>query len=158
MLMALASGGLVGALGYATLTKRVPRRTTLLVAMLTLGVATVFFSLLPPLPVILVLATLVGLVFGPIQPIYLYVMQTRAPDHLRGRVVGVMTSLAYAAGPLGLLMAGPLTDSVGLRATFMALALPILLTGLACLRLPSLYELNRAPESALDSSNVGSAQ
>ncbi len=158
VLMALASGGLVGALGYATLTKHVPRRTTLLVAMLTLGVATVFFSLLPPLPVILVLATLVGLVFGPIQPIYLYVMQTRAPHHLRGRVVGVMTSLAYAAGPLGLLMAGPLTDSVGLRATFMALALPILLTGLACLRLPSLYELNRAPESALDSSNVGSAQ
>ena len=41
----------------------------------------------------------------------LYVMQTRAPQHLRGRVVGVMGSLAYAAGPLGLVLAGPLADA-----------------------------------------------
>ncbi|OOK80052.1 hypothetical protein BZL29_2228 [Mycobacterium kansasii] len=30
--------------------------------------------------------------------------------------------------------------------TFLALALPILLTGLVCTRLPSLRELDRAPE------------
>ena len=64
---------------------------------------------------ILVLCALIGVVYGPIQPIYNYVMQTRAPQHLRGRVIGVMTSLAYAAGPLGLLLAGPLTDAAGLH-------------------------------------------
>ena len=42
------------------------------------------------------------LVYGPIAPIYNYVMQTKSPPQLRGRVVGVMTSLAYAAGPTGL--------------------------------------------------------
>jgi MFS family permease len=145
VLMALSLGGIVGALGYVGLAKRVPRRTIMLTAVLTFGVASTAIALLPPLPVILVLVAVVGLVYGPIQPIYAYVMQTRAPAHLRGRVVGVMASLAYAAGPLGLLLAGPLTDAAGLQVTFLALALPILVTGLICTRLPSLRELDRAP-------------
>jgi len=151
VLMALSLGGLVGALGYTTLAKRLPRRTIMLTAVLTLGVAAAVIAVLPPLPVILVLCALIGLVYGPIQPIYSYVIQTRAPNQMRGRVVGVMTSLAYAAGPLGLLLAGPLTDAAGLHATFLALAVPILLTGLICVRLPSLRELDRAPEFAVDS-------
>ncbi|MDT5138845.1 MAG: hypothetical protein QOD58_3107 [Mycobacterium sp.] len=151
VLMALSLGGLIGALGYVGLVKRVQRRTIMLVAVLTLGVAAAIISLLPPLPVILVLCALIGVVYGPIQPIYNYVMQTRAPEHLRGRVTGVMTSLAYGAGPLGLLLAGPLTDAAGLHVAFFALALPILVTGVLCIPLPSLRELNREPEFANDS-------
>lgn len=107
--------------------------------------------------VIMVLCAVVGLVYGPIQPIYNYVIQTRAAQHLRGRVVGVMTSLAYAAGPLGLLLAGPLTDAAGLHATFLALALPIVCTGLVAIRLPALRELDLAPQADIDRP-VGSAQ
>jgi MFS family permease len=146
VLMALSLGGLVGALGYVALAKRVSRRTIMLTALLTLGVAAVVIALLPPLPVILVLVALVGLVYGPIQPIYAYVVQTRAPSQLRGRVVGVMTSLGYGAGPVGLLLAGPLTDAAGLHVAFLALALPILATGVCCIRLRSLRELDRVPE------------
>lgn len=146
VLMALAVGGLIGALGYAALSKRMRRRTTMLMAVLTLGAATALIGFLPPLPVILVLCTVVGLVYGPIQPIYNYVMQTRAPHHLRGRVIGAMTSLAYAAGPLGLLIAGPLTDAAGLTTTFLVLAVPIIAIGLASIPLPSLYELDRTSE------------
>ena len=102
VLMALSVGGLVGALGYAVLSKYSRRRTVMLIAVLTLGVAMTIIAFLPPLPLILVLCAVVGFVYGPIAPIYNYVMQTRAPQHLRGRVVGVMGSLAYAAGPLGL--------------------------------------------------------
>ena len=107
VLMALSVGGLVGALSYAVLSKRMKRRTTMLIAVLTLGVAMTVIAFLPPLPLILVLCAVVGFVYGPIAPIYNYVMQTRAPQHLRGRVVGVMGSLAYAAGPLGLVRGGP---------------------------------------------------
>ena len=114
VLMALSVGGLVGALGYAVLSKYSSRRTIMLTAVLTLGVAMTIIAFLPPLPVILVLCAVVGFVYGPIAPIYNYVMQTRAPAHLRGRVVGVMGSLAYAAGPLGLIVAGPLADAAGL--------------------------------------------
>ncbi|MCV7358396.1 multidrug efflux MFS transporter Tap [Mycolicibacterium fluoranthenivorans] len=143
VLMALSVGGLVGALGYAVLSRYLKRRTTMLIAVITLGVAMTIVAFLPPLPVILVLCAIVGFVYGPIAPIYNYVMQTRAPHHLRGRVVGVMGSLAYAAGPLGLLLAGPLADSAGLRTTFLALALPMLVIGVVAVALPSLRELDR---------------
>ena len=146
VLMALSIGGLVGALGYTVMSKYLKRRTTMLIAVLTLGVAMTIIAFLPPLPVILVLCAVVGFVYGPIAPIYNYVMQTRAPAHLRGRVVGVMGSLAYAAGPLGLILAGPLADSAGLGATFFALALPMVALGIVACALPSLRELDRTPE------------
>lgn len=145
VLMALSIGGLVGALGYAVLSRYSNRRVVMLTAVLTLGVAMTVIAFLPPLPVILALSAIVGLVYGPIAPIYNYVMQTRAPSHLRGRVVGVMGSLAYAAGPLGLVVAGPLADSAGLHATFLALSLPMLLLGLVAVALPALRDLDDAP-------------
>lgn len=145
VLMALSIGGLIGALGYAVMSKYMKRRTTMLVALLTLGVAMTIIAFLPPLPVILVLCAVVGFVYGPIAPIYNYVMQTNAPPHLRGRVVGVMGSLAYAAGPLGLIIAGPLADTAGLERTFFALSLPMLALGLVALFLPALRELDGPP-------------
>lgn len=148
VLMSLAAGSLAGAVGYAVLSKRMGRRRTLLVATLTLGVAMAAISLLPPLPVIMLLCAVIGLVYGPMRPIYNYVMQTRSPRHLRGRVIGVMTSLPYAAGPLGFVLAGPLTDAAGLTTTFLTLALPITLTGLLACALPSLRELDHASSAA----------
>jgi H+ antiporter protein len=145
VLMALSIGGLVGALSYAVLSTRMKRRTTMLVAVLTLGVAMTVIAFLPPLPLILVACAIVGFVYGPIAPIYNFVMQTRAPQHLRGRVVGVMGSLAYAAGPLGLVLAGPLADAAGLHVTFLALSIPMLLLGLVSIRLPALRDLDRQP-------------
>jgi H+ antiporter protein len=146
VLMALSIGGLLGALSYAVVSTRLKRRTTMLIAVLTLGVAMTVIALLPPLPLILVLCAVVGFVYGPIAPIYNWVMQTRAPQHLRGRVVGVMGSLAYAAGPLGLIVAGPLADVAGLKVTFLALSLPMLFIGLAAVGFRSLRELNRTPD------------
>lgn len=143
VLMALSIGGLLGALGYAVLSKYMSRRATMLTAVITLGVAMTVIAFLPPLPLILVLCAIVGFVYGPIAPIYNYVMQTTAPPHLRGRVVGVMGSLAYAAGPLGLILAGPLADAAGLHATFLALSLPMLLLGLVAVFLTALRELDR---------------
>jgi len=145
VLMALSVGGLIGALGYAALSSRMSKRTTMLTAMLTLGVAMTVIAFLPPLPLILVLCFVVGLVYGPIAPIYNYVMQTRAPQHLRGRVVGVMGSLAYAAGPLGLILAGPLADTAGLHTTFLALSVPMLVIGIIAVFLPALRRLDDPP-------------
>ncbi|MBO0679662.1 MFS transporter [Mycolicibacterium sp. S2-37] len=150
VLMALSIGGLVGALGYAVLSKYANRRTVMLTAVLTLGVAMTVIAFLPPLPVILALSAIVGLVYGPIAPIYNYVMQTRAPSRLRGRVVGVMGSLAYAAGPLGLVVAGPLADGAGLHVTFLALSLPMLALGLVAVALPALRELDRSAGPATE--------
>jgi hypothetical protein len=49
-------------------------------------------------------------------------MQERTPNALRGRVVGLITSVSYAAGPAGYLVAGPLINAVGLQAAFLLFA------------------------------------
>jgi MFS family permease len=142
VLMALSIGGLIGALSWTVLSKVASKRTTVLTAVLTFGVAVAVIAFLPPLPVILSSALVVGLVYGPIGPIYNSVMQTRTPEQLRGRVVGVMTSMAYAAGPVGFTLAGPLVDAFGLKVTFLVLAVPILAIGVLCPWLPALRQLD----------------
>ena len=142
VLMALSIGGLVGALSWSVLSKVAGKRITVLVAVLTYGVAILVIAFLPPLPVILVLTAIIGLVYGPIGPIYNSVMLTLTPEHLRGRVVGVMTSMAYASGPLGFMIAGPMIDAFGLRVAFVALAAPILIVALICPWLPGLRGLD----------------
>lgn len=142
VLMALSLGGLIGALGYAVTSRYLSRRATMVAAVMTLGATMCVISFLPPLPWILAMAAVGGFAYGPIQPIYNFVMQTRAPQHLRGRVVGVMGSLAYAAGPLGLIIAGPLADTAGLQTTFLALSIPMLALGMVAVFLPALRDLD----------------
>lgn len=146
VLMALSIGGLIGALSWTVLSKVSSKRATVLTAVLTFGIAVSVIAFLPPLPVILSFAALVGLVYGPIGPIYNSVMQSRTPEQLRGRVVGVMTSMTYAAGPIGFMLAGPLVDGFGLKVTFLVLAVPILIIGILCPWLPALRELDDEPE------------
>ncbi len=148
VLMALAIGGLVGALSWSVISRFASRRTTVLTAVLTFGTVSLVISALPPLWIILALCAVVGLVYGPIGPIYNSVMQTRTPEHMRGRVVGVMTSMTYAAGPVGFMLAGPLIDAFGLSFTFLALAVPIVLIGLAAPWIPALRELDEAAPAA----------
>ena len=84
-----------------------------------------------------------GLLFGPVNPVINVVMQERSPERMRGRVLGVFTSSAYAAGPLGLLLAGPLVDHLGVKGAFMTLALALTVVGLATIALPDLRDLDR---------------
>lgn len=147
VLMALAIGGIIGSLAYAPLAPIMSRRLIMIFAVAVLGIAMLAMALLPPLWVILVLAGLQGLVYGPVGPIANYAMQTHSPEHMRGRVVGVMTSTAYAAGPLGYLAVGPLLDQLGIASTFVALSIPIILIAAVGASLPVLRELDRPRHS-----------
>ncbi|GAA0596411.1 MFS transporter [Kribbella sandramycini] len=108
---AFAAGGLIGAILYGAAGHRLRERPVLIATLTitTLGLAA--FALLPPLPVLIALAFGTGIASGPINPVVAVVMQARTPEHLRGRVIGSYTSVALAAGPLGLLLMGPIVDA-----------------------------------------------
>ena len=91
------------------------------------------------------LAAVVGLLYGPAGPLVNIAMQIRTPERLRGRVVGVMTSVAYAAGPAGYLVAGPLVEAYGPRGAFLAMASTLLAVVLVVMPTRALRELD-APE------------
>lgn len=144
VLMAFSLGGLIGALSWTALSRMTSRRTIVVASTVITGLAGVGLAFLPTLPVILALVALVGVINGPIAPIYGSVMFSRAPVHLRGRVVGVMTSMSYAAGPIGFAVAGPLADAFGLQVAFLVLSVPIVLLGIACPLIRPLRDLDSA--------------
>lgn len=113
VLATFALGGLIGAIGYGAVAHRLGERTTLACSVAGAGIGIGAFALLPPVPVLFVLGFAVGLTAGPINPVAAVVMQRRTPERLRGRVIGSYTALALGAGPVGLLVMGPVVDTGG---------------------------------------------
>jgi MFS family permease len=122
VLMALSGGAVLGALAYAAVGTRFRRRTAYVGSMVGTSLAVVGMAFLPPLVGLLVFGFAAGALYGPINPIINIAMQERTPNALRGRVVGLITSVSYAAGPAGYLLAGPLINAVGLQAAFLLFA------------------------------------
>ncbi|MFG3710728.1 MFS transporter [Micromonospora sp. NPDC047730] len=145
ILMAMSAGSVVGALASGTAGRRIRRRTLMVVALVVTGAALVGLAALPPYPAMLGFAAVIGLAYGPVNPLANYAMQTRTPERLRGRVVGVMTSFTYAAGPAGYLLAGPLVEWLGLRPAFLLLAGGLLVAALVAAPLPVLRDLDEPP-------------
>jgi MFS family permease len=145
VVMAMSAGGLAGALGFGTVGHRLHRRAAFITAVLGSCTALLAMATLPPFPVLVALAAVVGVLYGPVGPLVNTAMQIRTPERLRGRVVGVMTSVAYAAGPAGYLIAGPLVEAFGPRSAFLAMASTLLAVVLVVMPMRALRELD-APE------------
>lgn len=145
VVMAMSAGGLAGALGFGTVGHRLRRRAAFVTAVVGSCTALLAMAALPPFPVLVALAAVVGLLYGPVGPLVNTAMQIRTPERLRGRVVGVMTSVAYAAGPAGYLVAGPLVEAFGPRGAFLAMASTLLVVVLVVVPTRALRELD-APE------------
>lgn len=93
-----------------------------------------------------------GLFFGAVNPISNLAMQVRTPAPMRGRVIGVMGSAAYAAGPIGYLVAGPMIDRYGAGPVFLGLALLLLVLSVGAAFLPSLHGLDDVDADVLTTS------
>jgi MFS family permease len=145
LITSMSAGGVVGALLYAAVGSRFRRRPAFVLSLVGCAVPVVAMAALPPYPWMLVLGFLTGLFFGAVNPITNLAMQNRTPEALRGRVVGAMGSAAYAAGPLGYLVAGPLVDSWGAQPVFLLLTVLLLVASAATAFLPSLRGLDDPP-------------
>jgi MFS family permease len=139
---AMSAGGVVGALAHARVVDLVGRRAVfvwgIFITCLLLGLTALF----PPFWVMVVLSVGVGALYGPVNPIVNLAMQTLTPEQLRGRVVGVITASAYAAGPFGLLLAGPLVEWQGVRTAALVFATLVILAATAGFFLPGLRRLD----------------
>jgi MFS family permease len=150
VVMALSVGGIVGALAFGQWGGRVGRRAVYVAALIGTAVALIGMATLPPTPLLIAAAVVIGLMYGPIQPLVNLAAQTRTPPRLRGRVIGVLVAAEYAAGPVGYLAAGPAVDAFGIRPTFVGLAVAVLVVALGTLLLPSLHLLDGLPDAPPD--------
>jgi len=145
VIMAMGLGGLIGALIYSALGHRGSQRRIFTLCLIGAGVGALGMAFLPVYPLLLFFGLVAGLAYGPVGPVEQLTMQNRTPFRLRGRVVALLTSAAYAAGPLGYVVVGPAIDVFGLRAAFLLISAVVLLVGITTVFLPSLRTLDDPP-------------
>lgn len=142
IVMAMSIGGIVGALSYSAWGARFRRSLVFRVALLATAAFIVVLALLPSFPVMIVASLGIGLAYGPVGPVVNLAMQSRSPDHMRGRVMGIITSTEYAAGPVGYLLVGAATERWGVRPTFVTVAVVLVGVAVAGLFVRGLRELD----------------
>ncbi|MEV4114564.1 MFS transporter [Nonomuraea sp. NPDC049695] len=117
----LGAGAVAGTIVYGAAGGRLPTRLTYGWCFLIAGVPRVLvLALGAPFPVALGVAALSGFAAGAINPILGVIQFDRIPARLRARALSAMTAAAYAAMPLGGLLAGSLTELTGLTTTLYA--------------------------------------
>jgi MFS family permease len=138
----LAAGGMLGAFGYGWLAQRCSRHRIAVLVMVVTTIGIIPMAFLPPLPVFVAAGFLLGLGWGPMNPLLNSLVQTRVPPHVQGRVYGVQTALFYAAPPLGLLVAGLAVEAWGVQVVYAVIGASLALTALLVAALPSLRGLD----------------
>lgn len=146
----LALGGIAGAGLYAAVGSRCRRRHVFVVAELVLAAGVLGLALLPPTPLLLASAGLAGLGSGPLPALLLVLVNERIPEAVLGRVLGLQNAVVLAAAPVGLLGAGLLVESIGLRPTGMLMAGAWLALVVATLLAPALRVLEPEEVSGAD--------
>lgn len=120
VLVAVMGGcALLGNIAFGFVAHRVGRRVTLVVCFtIAGGPASAAFALGAPLPVLIAVTALAGLAAGSLNPILGTVELERVPEHMRGRVFGLVNAGAWAGVPFGALLGGIGADTIGLSWAF----------------------------------------
>jgi MFS family permease len=142
VIAALAGGSVIGAFAYGWLSARMRRLTLARLVLLGTMVSIVPLALLPPIPVMVAAAFVLGLSWGPMNPLLTTIVQRRVAPDAQGRVFGVQLSVFYAAPPVAMLLTGLAVEGFGLRPTYLALAVIMVLTGLVVLFVRSIHAID----------------
>jgi predicted MFS family arabinose efflux permease len=114
--MLFGIGALVGGLAVGSL-RRLPLWPATIGIVIAWGLSLVPFGLAVSTAVTVACFTLGGAIYGPFVPLSVTLVQTESPpEHLTGMLAARSAAL-LTASPLGTALGGPLTTSLGARAT-----------------------------------------
>lgn len=138
----LAGGAAIGAFGFGTLSRRLTRRTIVRGSVGATAVAVALMATLPPLPGMMLAAFLLGLGWGPMEPLLTTLVQERVPASAHGRVFGLQLSLYFALPPFGQALAGQLAERFGVASAYAGLAAGFCTAALVVALLPTIGRLD----------------
>jgi MFS family permease len=145
LLGAFGGAALVSSLVFGAIGPRLPRRLTFGLAFVVAGLPFWVLAASPPFALAVAVSAVMGLAAGPINPILSTVMFERVPPEMRGRVIGPLTAGAWVAMPLGMLMAGFVSEAFGVIAALVGIAAAYLLVTLSIFINPAMREMDRRP-------------
>ncbi len=139
---ALASGMVLGAFSFAAIARRYSRYAILRGVMIGVTVAVIPMVWLPPTFVFVLAGFMMGAIWGPFNPLWNTLIQSRVPAEMQGRVYGVQMSALYAAPPIGQVVVGLAVEGFGLQQTFAVIAVLFVAVALLTMSLPALRDLS----------------
>jgi MFS family permease len=148
MLGVFGGAALVGSLAYSAVGHRLPRRQTFVFSFLLAALPYLALSLMPSLPVTLVLMAGWGLASGPLNPVLQTVAYERVPAHMRGRVFGATIAGAYLAIPAGAVLGGLVVEWIGVSATLFGIGVCYLAVTSAGVFNRTFRQMDAQPEPA----------
>jgi MFS family permease len=104
-------------------------------------------AFLPELWILAVFGFVLGLSWGPMQPLLNTLVQVRIPAHEQGRVFSVQLTAFYVFPPLAMLATGAASEEWGVRAVYPVIAGLLIVTGVVTLSLKSIRTLDERPHS-----------
>lgn len=113
MMSAVGLGALTGALSLAVFGHRVPRGRLLAASSLAYGILVVLFAAARALPLVLLLLALMGLTLIITAALSNTLLQTIAPDEMRGRVISLYALAFVGISPFGAVAAGAAAERFG---------------------------------------------
>ena len=143
VLSSMAAGGIITTLAYPKLVKHFKKRTVVIGALAATSVAMIPMTFFPPIGLFVLAGFLLGLGWGPMNPLMNSVVQQRVAPHIQGRVFGVQTALFYASGPIGMFVTGVSVDAFGVRPVYIAAVSILIVFQIFIMLLPDLRDLDR---------------
>jgi MFS family permease len=143
VLSSMAIGGIASMLAYPRLVKRFKKRSIVIGALAATSLAMIPMTFFPPIGLFVLAGFLLGLGWGPMNPLMNSMVQQRVAPHIQGRVFGVQTSLFYASGPIGMFVTGVSVDAFGVRPVYIAAVSILIVFQLFIMFLPDLHDLDR---------------
>jgi len=113
LMAAFGVGAAAGALSVAAIGHRFRREATALSAAVALGIALVLLGLVQGFGLAFALAVGAGLSMALNAIMTNTLLQTEAPDHLRGQVMGFYSFIVVGMAPFGSLQAGWISEALG---------------------------------------------
>jgi MFS family permease len=131
LVAAIFAGAMAGTVAYGWVGARLPRRPTFALSFLIGGaVRPLVLAAGVPLGAAIAVIAVSGVACGSINPLLNVVQFERIPVSLRARVLGAIAAGQFAGMPLGGVLAGFLTESVGLTTCLVTFAVIYVLTRL----------------------------
>lgn len=138
----LAGGSVLGAFAYGWLSSRFTQYRIIQLAMIGTALGVVPMALLPELWLLAVAGFVLGVSWGPMQPLLNTAVQKRIPAQEQGRVFGVQLTAFYVFPPVAMLITGAASERWGVPAVYPVLAALLIVVGLVTLSLRSIRRID----------------
>lgn len=124
---------------------------TMVLALAAAGLGSIVIGVLPPSAFLLAVACffVIGLMLPFTNGSMFALLQTLIPPELQGRVITIVIAITSAMAPIGLSVAGPVSDVFGVQIWFIVGGSVMVFLGVASFFIPSIRDMERVSEGNL---------